>query len=181
VKISWREIWYFFKKYKKYVGLEIFLGIIGEIENYILPIFLFLTFNNVLSIGFLASLLAAGSALFTLLIGRIIDKVDKNKFLRIGVMVMLIVFIGRYFAITQIQFYILSVCAGFFGVLISLPFNSIVYQNARQNKVENFIVFREIPIAFGRLLIYSCALLLISKIKLTFLLAALSYLLILFL
>jgi MFS family permease len=180
VEISPSKIWGYCKKYKKYFGAEMLLNAIGEVEGYILPIFLFLTFHNILSIGVLAAFLGLGSALFTLFIGKFSDKTDKKKILRVSVLAMLLIWLGRYFAATQVQFYILSVLAGFFGVLISVPFTSMIYQNAKQSHVEDFVIFREIPVALGRILLYSLGLLVITKIKLTFLMAASAYLLMLF-
>lgn len=180
VNIGWREIIKYYSKYRSYFKAQAILNVIGEIEGYVLPIFIFLTFRNIFSIGFLASFLSLGSAVFMLFVGRFSDHTDKKRILRAGVAAMLLVWLGRYFSYSQDFFYLLSVLAGFFGVLISVPFNSIIYQNAKDNNVESFLIFREIPVALGRILLYCFALLFVAKIKWTFLVAAGSYLLMLF-
>lgn len=176
VRISYSGVLRLFRGYKKYFKAEIFLNLIGEIEGYMLPIFMYLAFKDVLSVAALAAYLGLGAAIFTMFIGRISDKVDKKKILRIGAVIASLLWVCRYFADSQIQFFVLSVLVGFFGVLISVPFNSILYKNAKESHVEDFIIFREIPVSIGRVAIYSIGLLLVSNIKLSFLVAAVSYL-----
>lgn len=175
VNISYKKVINLCFTHKKYFGAEFFLSLIGEIEGYILPIFLFLTYKDILSIGKLAAFLSLGSALFTLFIGKYSDKFDKRHILRAGAVALMLVWLGRYLASTQIQFYILSILAGFFAVLVSVPFHAILYRNAKDTSVSNFIIFREIPTAIARTLTYLIGLLLLAKIKWTFVLAALSY------
>jgi MFS family permease len=179
VRISPGRIWDYCRRYRKYFGAEALLNAIGEVEGYVLPIFLFITFKNILSIGIIAALLGLGSAIFTLFIGRFSDRFDKRKILRVGLLAMLLIWLGRYFAVTQLQYYALSVLAGFFGVLITVPFNALIYKNAKESHVEDFVIFREIPVALGRVLLYGVGLLMVTKVKLTFLVAAGSYLLML--
>jgi DHA1 family multidrug resistance protein-like MFS transporter len=180
IKISFSRIMEFTRRFKKYFCSETIISIVGEVEGYILPIFLFLTFNNILSIGALAAFLGLGSAIFMFFVGKFSDKFDKKKILRVGALAMILVWLGRYFATTEIEFYIWSVLAGFFGVLINIPFTSIIYKNAKESHVEDFIIFREIPISLGRALVYAFGVLLVSKVKMTFLLSALSYVYLLF-
>ncbi|NTU99398.1 MFS transporter, partial [Candidatus Falkowbacteria bacterium] len=127
-----------------------------------------------------ATYLGLGSALFTMIVGKFSDKADSKKLLRAGAFAMILVWLGRFVAPTQGVFYTLSVLAGFCGVLISIPFQSMIYRNAQESHVEDFIIFREIPISLGRLVLYGLALLLFIDIKLSFLAAAFTYLLIIF-
>jgi len=180
VKINYNRIIDYTKRYKKYFIAEFFLGISSEVEAYILPIFLFLTFNNILSIGFLATFLGLGSAIFTLLVGKYSSRIDRKKFLRVGAIVMIVVWVGRYLSIDQMSFYILSMLAGFLSALISVPFNSIFYINAKNNHVEDFVIFREIPISLGRIMLYSSGLLIVSQINILFLISIVPYVFLLF-
>lgn len=113
-----------------------------------LPIFIFLAFGNIFTIGFLATFLGLGAAIFTLFIGKHSDHIDKKRLLRVGAVIMALVWLGRYLAVDEISFYVLSILAGFFGVLIMVPFSSIFYINTKNNHIENFVIFREIPIFF---------------------------------
>ena len=127
VHISFSGIMDYARRYKRYFVAEFLLNMQGEIEGYVLPIFLFLTFHNVLSIGFLATFLSLGGAVFTLLIGKYSDRIDRKKILRAGAFAMMIIWIGFYFSINQTTFYALSALSGFLGALISVPFGSIFY------------------------------------------------------
>lgn len=180
ININFNRIIDYARRYKKYFVAEFFLGISSEVEAYILPIFLFLTFNNILSIGFLATFLGLGSAIFTLLVGKYSSRIDRKKFLRAGAIVMIVIWIGRYLSIDQTSFYILSILAGFLSALISVPFNSIFYINAKNNQVEDFVIFREIPISLGRIMLYGAGLFIISQIKISFLISVIPYVFLLF-
>jgi MFS family permease len=180
VEINLKRILKFCLTHKKYFTAEFFLGVIGEIEGYLLPIFLYLTFKNLLSVGALAAFLSLGSALFTLFVGSYTDKFDKKTILKSGALALAAVWVGRYFATTQAEFYVLSVLAGFFWVLVSVPFTAIIYKNAKTTHVANFVIFREIPISLGRTCLYLIGLLFVTKIKWSFILAALSYAYLLF-
>lgn len=167
------------RRYKKYFGAEVLLNAIGEIEGWLLPIFIYLTFKNIMSIGIVSAFAGLGAVLFTLLVGKFSDKIDKKKILRVGALAMLFIWLARFVAESQIQFYVLSILAGFFIVMITVPFTSIIYRNAKDSHVEDFVIFREIPVAIGRVLLYCFALLVVAQIKWTFLVAAGSYLLML--
>jgi len=176
ININLRKIFNYFKKYPKYFCAEIIANINGEAEYIIWPIFVFITFNNILSIGVVGTSLAIGGVLFTLLIGNLSDKKDKKKFLKLGSFVLILLWIARYYGQNEYTFYFLSILAGFFYVLINVPFNSIIYGMAKKDHIEDFIIFREIPVTLGRLIVYTTAIILASKIKFTFILAGLSYL-----
>ncbi len=176
VNISFGKIIDYTRRYKKYFIAEFLLSVSQEVENYILPIFLFLTFNDIFTIGLLATFLGLGSAIFTLLIGKYSDRIDRKKFLRAGAIAMVIIWVGRYLAVDELSFYALSILAGFVGVLIAVPFSSIFYINAKNNHIEDFVIFREIPIFMGKMFVYGAGLILISQIKLTFLISIAPYL-----
>ncbi|MEI7498538.1 MAG: MFS transporter [Candidatus Falkowbacteria bacterium] len=176
VNINFDRILTYLRNYKKYFVAEFFQGISSEVEGYILPIFLFLTFNDILTIGFIGTFLSLGSAIFTLFIGKLSDKIDRKQMLRAGALAMILIWVGRYFSINQISFFMLSIASGFLGALISVPFNSIFYINAKKSDVEDFVIFREIPISLGRVVLYSTGLLLVSQVKITFLFSMAAYL-----
>ena len=58
-----------------------------------------------------------------------------------------------------------------------MPWSRIarLVNNAKNNNVEDFVIFREIPISFGRVMLYSIGLLFVTQIKAVFLLALLPF------
>ena len=180
VSINFERIIDYARRHKKYFLTEMFLTIPAETEAFILPMFLYLSFSNIFSIGFFATFVSLGSAIFMMLVGKYSDKIGKRKFMRIGSIFMLTIWLGFYFATKQEVFFILSLLSGFLGALISIPFKSIFYINAKNNHVEDFVIFREIPIAIGRVLLFSFGLLFVTKVKLIFLFSLLPYLFMMF-
>lgn len=73
------------------------------------------------------------------------------------------------------MFYILTALAGFFGVLITVPFNSMFYNLAKNDIADEFIIFNEVFVNLGRVITLLLVLLFIANIKLSFLVAAVSY------
>jgi MFS family permease len=170
-----------FKKYPKYffaVGVN-HLG--GMAESVIWPIFVYLTLANVLSIGIVGTLLSAGTVIFTLMTGRFSDRFDRRVIIKTGAILMALVWSLRFFASSETIIYLLTVMAGFFTVLIIVPFASVTYNLARKGNIDEFIIFREIPVALGRISILLLAMLFFKQQELTFLFAGISHLFLLFL
>lgn len=171
----------FIKKYPKLFFAEIFDNMGEETEAIIWPIFIYLNLLNLSSVGLVGALLSLGSAVFTLFIGRITDKYRKKQIIKIGVFILLFVWMLRYFANSEIMFYILTVLIGFFTMFFLVPFTSLVYGIAKKDARDEFFVFREVPVAIGRIVILSLALLFVGNIKTMFLFAGVAYLYFLFL
>lgn len=165
------------KRYPKYFIAEMCSNSTSVIEAVIWPIFIYLSFKNLLSIGALGTLLGIGGVLFTLLIGRYSDQVNKKVFLRLGAILMIAVWSMRYFGQNEILFYILTILAGFFTILITVPFASISYGAAKKDEggVSEFIIVRELAVNAGRITIFLLGMFFVSNIKLTFLLSGFAY------
>lgn len=170
-----------FKKYPKYFFAEIFGNIGDEVEAIIWPIFIYLSLANIAAVGVAGTLLSAGSIVFTLFIGKISDKYNKKQIIKVGAMLLLGVFMLRYFANSELVFYILTILSGFFMVLFWVPYTAKIYSIAKKNTADEFFVFREIPVTISRMIILCIALLLVNNLNLTFLTAGIAYLYFLFL
>jgi predicted MFS family arabinose efflux permease len=164
-----------FLRNRKYFWAEIMENISEESECIIWPIFVFLAFNDILSIGAVGSIAGIGGALFTYLVGKYVDKYQAKKVLRIGAVIMIAIWLMRYFLAGEYVYYLLTLLAGFFSAMILLPFGTIIYKTAKQENIEEFIIFREIPVVIGRVIVYAFCLLFVSKLNLSFILIALSY------
>lgn len=172
-----------FKKYPKYFFAEIFDNMGEETEAIIWPIFIYLNLVNIASVGVVGSLASFGSILFTFFIGKTSDKYNKKLIIKIGSFLLLIAWILKYFANNEILFYLITIFSGFSIVMLLVPYTSLIYGIAKKDEdtTDEFFVFREIPVAIGRIAILSIALLVVNNIKITFLIAGVSYLYFLFL
>ncbi|MCK4927426.1 MAG: hypothetical protein KAS11_03095, partial [Candidatus Aenigmarchaeota archaeon] len=57
---------------------------------------------------------------------------------------------ARIFASSSFEFFIYSLLAGFFTVLIDVPFLAASFDQANKENPDEFVVFRDIFIGFGR-------------------------------
>lgn len=169
-----------FRKYKEIFWAEIFYNISDEVEAIIWPIFVFLVLDNTMSLGAISTILGFSSILFTLFMGNASDKHNKKKIMKIGSILLAIVWTLRYFFDNELMFYVITLLVGFFTILVSVPLHSVIYSAAKKDIVDEFFVFREIPVAISRVLILVIALIFVQNIQITFPIAGLSYLYFLF-
>ncbi|MCX6796701.1 MAG: MFS transporter [Candidatus Falkowbacteria bacterium] len=172
-----------YKKYPKYFWAEVIDNIGEEADGIIWPIFIFLFVGSVVSVGAVGTLVGLGSFIFTFFIGQSTDKYNKKNILKWSAIFFTLIWLFRFFINNEFLFYVSTLLAGFTMTMFIIPFTALIYNTAKENnknKVEEFIVFREIPVAIGRIIIFSLALLFVSNIKLLFPIAGLSYLYFLF-
>ncbi|MCK5212135.1 hypothetical protein KAJ89_05525, partial [Candidatus Parcubacteria bacterium] len=70
---------------------------------------------------------------------------------------------------------------GFVMMLFLIPFHSLIYSAAKRNTTDEFLVFREVPVAIGRIIFLSLALLLVNNLAFLFPIVGIVYLYFLFL
>lgn len=150
-----------FKQFRRYTLIEFVENIREELEAVIWPLFIFLTFKNALSVGFVGTLAAVGSITFTFAVGKYTDRINPKIFMRIGALSMALLWLVRY-AWPQIPLllYISTLVAGFLASLIEIPFTSFIYGSAKRTNIPEFIVYREFPVTLARIGVYSIALVL---------------------
>lgn len=170
-----------FKKYKKYFFLEIFDNMAEEVESIIWPIFVYLSLSSIESVGYIGTIAGLCGAIFTLIIGKFSDKFNKKKLIKIASILLLLNWSVRYYADSALLIYSFTILAGFFFTLLVVPYSSIFYQISHKENSDDFFVWREIPVAIGRILILLIALFFVSNLKLLFPIAGLAYLYFLFL
>ncbi|MBI3572453.1 hypothetical protein HY091_02910 [Candidatus Kaiserbacteria bacterium] len=170
-----------FERFRRYTFIEFAENIRQELEAVVWPLFIFLVFRNALSVGFIGTLAAIGSILFTLAIGKYTDKINPKIFMRIGAVLMALIWLLRYALPTApLLLYASTLAAGFLACLIEVPFASFVYTSAKQTNVAEFILYREFPVTLARIVIYSTALVIASVTNLFLVGAVVSVLILLF-
>ena len=158
------------RRYPRYILAEIGENIREEIGSTMLPIVIFLIFSSILSVGFVGVLTKIGGALFILLIGHYADRLKRTNILRIGAIITMAIWVTFFFARGEVSFYVLTLFVGFFGALLLIPFNALVYDYAQENKAPaEFIVFREVPVTLARVFVYGTGLLFVNSLHYLFL------------
>jgi len=166
-----------YKKYKKYFWAEIFDNIGEETEAIIWPIFIYLNLLNVASVGLVGTLLSLGSILVTLIIGKTADRISKIKLIKLGAFLLAMTWLARYFFASQPLYFVMTIVSGFFTALFLVAYTSKLYGLAKADEslTDEFFVFREIPVALGRISVLVIALIFINNFNVTFLVSGLSY------
>lgn len=179
-KFDFQKVFAFFKKYPKYIVMEVFENIREDMHGIVWPIFFYFTIASSLgekigiaSVGSINSITAVVVLLFTMLMGKIADKYSKNKLMKFGFMLATLTWVTAYFLDNNIYLYLFSILFSFVSVMIELPYQALTYQLAKKDEQSSeFIVFREIPLFFARAVVYIACILLIANLKITFLIAA---------
>ena len=176
VEFSIKRMSIFFKKDLKFFGGVAANSARGLVDSLFWPIFVFLILKTIWSVGLVGALVSISSIWFILFIGKVSDRVNKKNILKIGGLLLAIVWFLRIFAFDSLFIYSLTVAAGFFAVLIHIPFSAITYNKINKHKKfrDEFIVFREIPVAIGRLTLLLIVLVVTSKFIVSFSLAILT-------
>lgn len=162
------------KEYPHYIVAEIFENIREDAEAIIWPVFIYLSFKNVLSIGYIGTISGVGGILFIWLVGKYTDKIDKRKLFSAGAVIMVFIWVLRLFAHNQISAYTLTLVSAFFEALILIPINTIVYGVAKREGAPTFILFREFGVTIGRVLLYLFAFLVLTSINYIFIFTAIA-------
>ena len=169
------------KKHRKH-----FFHVSGEVlgqtaESLLWPIFVFSVLVNELSVGLVGTLVGAGTIAFTLIIGKHAHKDNRKLIFKVGAFLLALVWISKYFAQSEIVIYVLSALAGFFSIMFTVPHLAETYELAKKDKhTDEFIIFRELPVAVGNISMLLLAIFLVEKIELSFLATGLNFLVMLF-
>jgi len=176
-KFTWFHAKEIYKKNKRFFLPEV-IDNLAEDAGVIWSVFVYIQLVSIVQIGLIGTLTAIAGVFFTLTIGKLTDQWDKRKLIRIGaVLVSLMWFlnflIGEYIP-NQWLFYIASI-----GMTLSLkvflvPYSSVLFNRARKDDAQ-FIVLREIPTILGRLILYGLAIVLSDRIPYLFIFVALVF------
>ncbi len=128
-----------FRKYPKYFLAEVFDNIGRETEAIIWPIFVYLSLAQIESVGLIGTLLALSSAIFTMLVGKISDKYQKRKIIKLGAILLFAVWVIRFLAKSEVAFYLITILAGFFTVVLLVFFAALIYKISQKNKIDDFL------------------------------------------
>jgi hypothetical protein len=167
-KERFREIW---RKNKQYFVPEI-IDNLAEDTMVLWTIFIYIQLASILEVGIIGTITAIASLFFTLTLGKLTDQWNKHKLIKIGALLVSLVWfinfaIGEFFP-TQYLFYMATIFATLALKVFLVPYSSLMYNQARKDDAQ-FLVLREIPTVLGRLVLFSIAILLHNHLPLIFL------------
>jgi len=170
-----REIW---RKNKQYFVPEI-IDNLAEDAMALWTIFIFLQLASTLEVGMIGTITAVASLFFTLTLGKLTDKWDKHRLIRIGAFFVSLVWfinftIGEFFPHPYL-FYIATIFATLSLKVFLVPYSTLMYNQARKDDAQ-FLVLREVPTVLGRLILFSLAIVFHDSLPLLFLLVGIIFL-----
>jgi MFS family permease len=179
INFSFKDLRLFFKKHRKHF-LSIMLDSFGSFAETILwPLFVFLILKDTMSVGIVGSLIGVGTIIFTLLLSKIIAKHNHFLVMKVASFMIAATWIFKYFANEQFSIFLISLFAGLFAIMFSIPLVSHTYQIAKDSKdLDEFIVFKEMLLHLSIILAVTTSLFLVAKINLSFLMTGVSYIMI---
>lgn len=143
------------------------------------PIFIYLTFGSLVSVGIAVTMSGLGIAIFTFLIGRISRNVSHRKLLALGAIGYSVTWFSRLFVTTVLGAFLISFIGGMFAAIISIMIYITFCEFARKNNEVNSAVSREFWLGIGRVFSLILLLVIVAKFSSIFILAGVCSLLLL--
>jgi MFS family permease len=163
-KIKHEEQEYKFKNIFRRNYLKDIPGFVGygarsDAQTVLLPLFVFFLLKKYFQLGFISSGVGFFTALFTFMIGRTSDIQNKRKLIKLGSFLSSLSWIILLFAKNLWQLFIIATLAGISFTMVDVPFSALTYDKANKNKsVIEYLVFRELSLSIGRVLLLSLVL-----------------------
>lgn len=138
------------KDYLAFIGH----GIESGVGATIWPIFIFFSIlNSFASLGFITTLSLFFSLIFMFIIGRFSD-VRRRLVLRLGGIFNAIIWGIKTIVTTSFQVFVIDSFYGITRTMREVPFDALSYDKANKRNIVEFIVFREIVIQTGRVILF---------------------------
>jgi len=143
-----RKSWLFLDK--RFFALFLIQGVIFSSDFLFWGVFVFQKFG-LISAGLTASLYGAGMVVFTVIIGKVSSESHKRKsMLILGAIGYAFISIVRISTATAMEAFLISVLAGIFTTLISIPIYVSFTERAKKEGILNWVTFRDFWLAAGR-------------------------------
>lgn len=145
--------------------LECFDNIIEESE-WLWGIIVYLLIGSLTTPGIVSSLEALGGALFTIFVGRYINKQKSTlSILYVSIIGLALIWFARFFIATPLPAYIITVVSSFVMTLFLISYFAIIYRKVKGDQDAEFIILREIPTVLGRMVVFGIALIVATDIE----------------
>ena len=165
-----KQVWH---RNKTYFVSEFFDNITEETVGIIFPIVAYFSLLSITDIGAIGTLISLGMMIVTLAIGRFADRYDKKKMLRLGAVLLIGTWFLAFWTQSAIGFYAISILLGFFLRFFLIPYNALLYANAKTDDAQ-FLVLRELPVISARIFVFLLAIFFVARLEFVFLAAALT-------
>ena len=142
-------------------------GAADMLESLIWPFFIFIAVKDFIFIGAASMFSGIGTALFIMIIGRLSEKTNRSKLIKIGAVLFALVWIGRIFFQDIFSVMIFSFLAGMFFTLINVPLYIDFCNFSKKHHILGSVISREMWLTVGRVVTLVFIILLIPLITLS--------------
>ena len=126
------------------------------------PIFMYLVAEDFLGLGIISALSALVSTIVLIIIGRLTDKSDKQKLLKVGGVFYFFSWILKLISRTTLGVILLDTYSKVAKNTISLPITASIYHDAHDSSVMSTIIFFEMSLVVGKIVAIIACLLVLS-------------------
>ncbi len=132
------------------------------------PIFIFVSFKDMISVGLSSTIAGIGVSIFILVLGKISDKFNRNKIIKIGGLLYAIMWFSRLFVSNVYEVMIISFLTGLISTLITLPLFSEFSIFAKKRNIVASVACREIWLNIGRVISLLAIIIMASQLQFQF-------------
>jgi len=118
------------------------------------PIFIFFMVGSYLVLGGILTGAGIISAFFFLYMGRVSDRFNKRKLIRMGTVSHSITWLGRSFVDGVLAVFGVQMFSNLTFAVLDVPYNALVCDKATKTNVPEYMVFREMALAVGKLFLF---------------------------
>jgi len=136
---------------RNFSGVYFIYGMLHMGETLVWPVFIFVMLSDILVVGAAASITAIGISFFTVLIGKVSDRIYKRKLLIMGAIGYSLVWFSRVFSASLIDVLLLSFMGGLFDSLVHISLFSQFCDEARKENILAHVSSREFWLGIGRI------------------------------
>jgi len=148
-------------------------GMKGFVFYIVLPVAIFLLGRSELLLGGILSLITLLGVLAAVILGKSVDTVGAKKMAKVGGVVTAIFLAGLGWLVDSSLLLYASLLAGFVSLLLDIPFETVLYREAKQSKKPlTFLVFKEFSFIGGRSLLFLILILFAEELEMAFYLGA---------
>ncbi len=142
---------YFFDAKHKYNTIaQMCMGIDGELYAIFSPLLLFLISSDITNVGYITSISVSLAAVFTLVVGKVVDKQGPKKIHKVGLIFNSFFYLPRVFLNQSWLLYLIDVFDKINGSFLAVPLLAATYERAKTNENESdFMIYREFMIHLG--------------------------------
>jgi len=166
VRFNFSGAW---ERLKRQKLLFLFEGLDNVVEEseWFWGIYVFLLIGSLSTPGFVSSLQQLGGVIFTLFVGKFVKR-NAKKMIPLATMALMLLYILRLFITRALPAYIVASVASFVMTLFLVSYFSTIFKTIKGDDEVEFVILREIPTVLGRMVVFATIFLVISNLRLFF-------------